>query len=180
MDLHADDDTKLYNYTISASRTKRRIRCCVNGCGYPFVWENEQARLVFIYCKSEGISIFAVALVNCDENNIPDCCNGNSYILSASTGFRFLRSFPPLIPLSFSLSNYLSNYLYLFLSLDLALSGRHSMFVIEPGWARTGSLRLKQSVGRSPLAVNSFCLYSFPGFVFMIYWYMIYWFSRLS
>lgn len=84
------------------------ITGCVNGCGYPpFGWENERARSVFIYCRSERISMFAVVLVNCDENNIPGCCNGNSYILSASTGFRFLRSLPPLISLSIYQSSYL-------------------------------------------------------------------------
>jgi hypothetical protein len=51
----------------------------------------KQHSAMFIYCGSEGISIFVVALVNCDENNIPHRCNGDSYILSAWTGFRFLR-----------------------------------------------------------------------------------------
>lgn len=44
------------------------------------------------------------------------------------------------------------------------LSGRHSMFVIEPGWAWTESLRLVQPVGRPP-ALYSFCFYSSPVFI---------------
>jgi hypothetical protein len=70
--------------------------------------------------------------VNCDENNIPlPCCyDGSSYILSARTGFRFRRFSPPASPGSRHLSLACARF---------ALSGRHSMFVIES--ARTGSLR---------------------------------------
>lgn len=136
------------------------------------VRKRASTRSMFIYCRSEGISIFAVVSVNCDENNIPGCCNGNSYILSASTGFRFLRFLPPLTsPL------YLSSYFYLSFSRFGTLGAAFD--VCYRAWLNSNWKFTLEAVcwGRqTPLAVYSFCLYPFPRFVFMIYCFMIYWF----
>ena len=56
--------------------------------------------------------------------------------------------------------------LSLSLSLGSALSGQHSMFVIESSWAQTGSLRPEQSAEK-PLAV--FFLFLFFSYVCLYY-----------
>lgn len=98
---------RIWRDTSENSRTLFAITGCVRARSRPCENTNS-VQSMFIHCRSEGISIFAVALVNCDENNIPRRCNGESYILSAWTGFRFLRFpacyFPRGLPLSFSLS----------------------------------------------------------------------------
>lgn len=106
-------------------------------------------RSMFIRCRSKGISIFAVALVNCDENNIPRRCNGKSYILSAWTGFRFLR-FPayyfPARSLSLTYVHIHTHICSLFLSLFLLI--QHS---------RGGTRCLLSSLVELELEVYAWC-----------------------
>lgn len=91
---------------------------------------------LFIRRGGEEISIFAAALVNCDENNIPRRCE-RSYILSADW-FPFpMVDLQPLLPRDLSPSS--------------TLSERHSMFVIVLGRARR-----KFTLGSGPSGAISF------------------------
>lgn len=144
---------------------------CARARGRPLVWENEQysagvyplrERRNFDFCRCTGelrwkqhsapLQRRVVYFVGLDWFSLPPIPRLLFPVWSLSLSFSLSHSLTFLLSLSLSLPS------------GSVLSGRHSMFVIEPGWARTRSLCSEQPAGR-PRAVY-FCSYSFPMFVY--------------